>query len=44
MIVMRLKVANLRAIETAEFRFQPGRNLIVGVSDVAQLERTEAER
>ena len=30
MIVTRLKLANLRAIETAEFRFQPGFNLIVG--------------
>lgn len=32
MIVNRLKVANLRAIEAAEFHFQPGFNLIVGVN------------
>ena len=36
MIVTRLKVANLRAIETAEFRFQPGVNLIVGVNGVGK--------
>jgi len=32
MIVTRLKLTNLRAIEVAEFRFQPGLNLIVGVN------------
>ncbi len=36
MIVTRLKLANLRAIETAEFRFQPGLNLIVGVNGVGK--------
>lgn len=36
MIVTRLKLANLRAIETAEFRFQPGVNLIVGVNGVGK--------
>jgi hypothetical protein len=30
MIVTRLKLANLRAIVSTEFRFQPGVNLIVG--------------
>ena len=32
MIVTRLKLANVRAIESVEFRFQPGFNLIVGVN------------
>ena len=36
MIVTSLKLANLRAIETAEFRFQPGFNLIVGVNGVGK--------
>jgi ABC-type multidrug transport system ATPase subunit len=36
MIVTRLKLANLRAIEQAEFRFQPGINLIVGVNGVGK--------
>jgi len=36
MIVARLKLANLRAIEAAEFRFQPGFNLIVGVNGVGK--------
>lgn len=36
MIVTRLKLANLRAIETAEFRFQTGLNLIVGVNGVGK--------
>jgi predicted ATP-binding protein involved in virulence len=36
MIVTRLKLANLRAIETAEFHFQPGVNLIVGVNGVGK--------
>jgi len=36
MIVTRLKLANLRAIEAAEFRFQPGINLIVGVNGVGK--------
>ena len=36
MIVTGLKLANVRAIETAEFRFQPGFNLIVGVNGVGK--------
>jgi predicted ATP-binding protein involved in virulence len=36
MIVTRLKLANLRAIEAAEFRFQPGVNLVVGVNGVGK--------
>ena len=36
MIVTRLKLANLRVIESAEFRFQPGVNLIVGVNGVGK--------
>lgn len=36
MIVTRLKLANLRAIEAAEFPFQPGFNLIVGVNGVGK--------
>ncbi|GAB4335819.1 MAG: AAA family ATPase [Desulfobulbaceae bacterium] len=36
MIVTRLKITNLRAMETAEFRFQPGFNLIVGVNGVGK--------
>jgi predicted ATP-binding protein involved in virulence len=36
MIVTRLKIANLRAMEAAEFRFQPGFNLIVGVNGVGK--------
>ncbi len=36
MIVTRLKLANLRAIESAEFHFQPGFNLIVGVNGVGK--------
>jgi predicted ATP-binding protein involved in virulence len=36
MIVTRLKLANLRAIEAAEFRFQAGVNLIVGVNGVGK--------
>jgi predicted ATP-binding protein involved in virulence len=36
MIVNRLKIANLRAMEAAEFRFQPGFNLIVGVNGVGK--------
>jgi energy-coupling factor transporter ATP-binding protein EcfA2 len=34
--VTSLKLANLRAIEAAEFRFQPGFNLIVGVNGVGK--------
>lgn len=36
MIVTRLKVVNVRAIEAAEFRFQPGMNLISGVNGVGK--------
>jgi|GEM_PF-4149806 len=34
MRVTRLKLASLRSIVAAEFRFQPGFNLIVGVNGV----------
>ncbi len=36
MIVSNLKLANIRAIELAEFQFQPGFNLIVGVNGVGK--------
>ena len=36
MIVTRLRLANLRAIGAAEFRFRPGMNLIVGVNGVGK--------
>ncbi len=36
MIVTRLELANLRVIEAAEFHFQPGFNLIVGVNGVGK--------
>ena len=36
MNVTRLKLANLRAIGAAEFKFQPGFNLIVGVNGVGK--------
>ena len=36
MRITSLKLANIRAIETAEFRFQPGFNLIVGVNGVGK--------
>jgi predicted ATP-binding protein involved in virulence len=36
MRVTRLKLTNLRAIQTAEFNFQPGCNLIVGVNGVGK--------
>ena len=36
MIVTRFKLANLRVIKAAEFRFQPGFNLIVGVNGVGK--------
>ena len=36
MIVTRLKLANLRVIEAAQFHFQPGFNLIVGVNGVGK--------
>ena len=36
MIVTHIKLANMRAIESAEFQFQPGINLIVGVNGVGK--------
>ena len=36
MIVRGLKLTNLRAIKSAEFRFQPGFNLIVGINGVGK--------
>ena len=36
MIVTGLKLTNLRSIKVAEFRFQPGFNLIVGVNGVGK--------
>ena len=36
MKVARLRLANVRAIETAEFHFRPGFNLIVGVNGVGK--------
>ena len=36
MKITSLKLVNLRAIENAEFRFQPGFNLIVGVNGVGK--------
>jgi predicted ATP-binding protein involved in virulence len=44
MIVTRLKLANLRAIEAAAFRFQPGFNLIVGVNGVGKTSVLDALR
>ena len=36
MKITSLKLANIRSIETAEFRFQPGFNLIAGVNGVGK--------
>ena len=36
MRVLRLKLTNVRAIEAAEFRFQPGFNLVAGVNGVGK--------
>ena len=44
MRVTALKLANLRAIETAEFHFQPGFNLIVGVNGVGKTTMLDALR
>ncbi|QNN25097.1 AAA family ATPase [Planctomycetales bacterium ZRK34] len=44
MRVTSLKIANLRAIEAAEFRFQPGFNLIVGVNGVGKTTVLDALR
>jgi recombinational DNA repair ATPase RecF len=37
MMVTRLKLTNLRAIDAVEFRFQPGFGLIVGVNEVGKI-------
>lgn len=42
MIVNRLKIANLRAIEAAEFHFQPGFNLLVGVNGAGKTTALDA--
>jgi hypothetical protein len=42
MRVTSLKLTNIRAIEAAEFRFQPGFNLIVGVNGVGKTTVLEA--
>lgn len=44
MRVTSLKLVNLRAIEAAEFRFQPGFNLIVGVNGVGKTTMLDALR
>ena len=44
MRVTALKLANLRAIETGEFRFQAGFNLIVGVNGVGKTSMLDALR
>ncbi len=36
MRIVRLKLANVRAIKAAEFRFRPGFNLVVGVNGVGK--------
>src|SRR5690242_4783579 len=42
MIVTRLRFANLRAVRAAEFRFQPGVNLVVGVNGVGKTSMLDA--
>lgn len=42
MIVTRYKLSNVRAIETAEFSFKPGFNLIVGVNGVGKTTALES--
>jgi predicted ATP-dependent endonuclease of OLD family len=44
MRVIRLKLASFRAIEAAEFRFEPGFNLIVGVNGVGKSSVLDALR
>lgn len=44
MLVNSLKLANVRAIERAEFQFQPGFNLIVGVNGVGKSTALDALR
>jgi predicted ATP-binding protein involved in virulence len=42
MIATRLKLANVRAVEAAEFTFKPGFNLIVGVNGVGKTTALES--
>lgn len=42
MIVTRLKLTNVRAVEVAEFSFKPGFNLIVGVNGVGKTTALES--
>ena len=42
MIVRTLRVANLRVVEEAEFRFRPGFNLIVGINGVGKTSALDA--
>lgn len=42
MIVTRLKLANVRAVEAAEFSFKPGFNLIIGVNGVGKTSALES--
>ena len=44
MRVTSLRVTNLRAIEVAEFTFQPGLNLIVGVNGAGKTSMLDALR
>jgi predicted ATP-binding protein involved in virulence len=44
MIVTRLKLANVRGVEDAEFAFKPGFNLIVGVNGVGKTTALDALR
>lgn len=44
MIVTGLKLTNLRSIKVAEFRFQPGFNLIVGINGVGKTSVLDALR
>ena len=44
MRVTSLKLTNVRAIETAEFRFQPGFNLIVGVNGAGKTSMLDSLR
>lgn len=42
MIVTVLKLANVRAVEAAEFSFKPGFNLIIGVNGVGKTTALES--
>src|SRR6476620_10569775 len=42
MIVTRLKLANVRAVEAAEFSFKPGFNLIIGINGVGKTTALES--